>query len=486
MKLNFYIFPVFINLLFFISNADTMTNSMAGQMSQEESELTNSKLYNSADHASSPLGWLERDSSSLKIDLYYQFLKIKDFTGNTCKANDIVIPHFRVANPGILAFDLRYNPYIIKIDSQDETIKLPLHRFDLGFAAGTPGGIFQAGLKADLFVGKQTSNQNDDNRFIIGSEELSLHLGTRIRDFVQIGLYGGISGYFDSLCCQDTMFQDRFFSGTFPKFGGFIDVGNANSPIQSNFCLGFGFPKFVYVSKPSSRPFGNQNVIREDSLGWDWKTMFIIPAGKSNLKPALKIGYKKSTSQVYSPEEDNNPWQYKEKLSDSNWTTSSFGMGFGLAYEFINTMEMNLEYSFNSFSVENGPAYLMLDDKKDFYHSLVIGIRGNINTIPAFHIPESMNLTLKGEYFNFRHNQFIDTWKVNQFSYVAPINFNSQIGRYIPGNVFSYPRITGFNTVLGTSFFYNTIGIDSNIMFFRDGFEFGLNLWYNLQKSSDK
>lgn len=257
-----------------------------------------------------------------------------------------------------------------------------------------------------MFIGKESHDLDENQRFIMGSDEISLHLGSTIQKLVRVGLFGGIKGYFDSLTCDAPEIQERFFSGTFPLFGGFIDLEKDQFPLRSNFSLGIGFPKFVCVSKPSEKPLGNQNVIRADSIGWDWKSMIEFSAGNFIVNPAFKIGYRRMTSRLYLPTEDNNPWEHDAELSDSNWTMSSFGMGFGIAGDFLKYVDMNLEYSFKNLSFENGPAFSDIPDLKYWFHYIAFGVQSNLQKISFFSIPESMEIVVKADYFNFRQSRF--------------------------------------------------------------------------------
>jgi len=468
--------------LLFVTNssANILMDNPSYLPGSEFSNLTDKSQYNAADHAGSPLGWLEKDSSVLKTDLFFRYFRFSDEAGNRSSSRNLVIPHVRVGKPGIILFDLFYNPDILEIKSDFQNLKLPLHRFGFGLAAGTESGLFQFALHGDLFTGEESHDIDGDKRFILGSNEVSVHLGSKVHELVKIGLYGGISGYFDSLICEDPQIQDRFFSGAFPLFGGFIDFGKDQFPVRSNFSLGVGFPKFVYVTKPDSKPFGNQDVIRADSVGWDLKFLAEIPAANFSINPAFKVGYRRMTSQLYLPTEENNPWEYESKLSDSNWTVSSFGMGFALASDFLKYVNMNLEYSFKNLSFEYGPAYSFYSDQKYWYHHIVWGAQSNLKSLPFLRMPESMNFVLRAEYFNFRQSGFFDSWRTDQFKYVNVIANNSQSYRYSPEALTSAFRFAGFNLGTRAEFANGLFGVNADFLFLRDGFELGVKVTHKL------
>ncbi len=470
--------------LFFVfnSSANILMDNPAYMPGSEFSGLTDKSQYNAADHAGSPLGWLEKDSSVLRTDLFFRFFRFNDELDNSSSCKNLVIPHIRVGKPGIILFDLFYSPDILENKTDIETLKLPLHRFGFGLAAGTESGIFQFALQGDLFTGKESHNLDEDQRFILGSNEVSLHLGSKVHELVRIGLYGGIRGYFDSLDCQDPEIQDRYFSGTFPLFGGFIDFGKDQFPLRSNFSLGIGSPKFVYVTKPSSKQFGNQDVIRADSVGWDWKLMAEIPGDNFTIRPAFKVGYHRMTSQLFLPTEDNNPWEYDSELSDSNWTVSSFGMGFGIASDFLKYVDMSLEYSFKNLSIENGPAYSSFSDQKYWYHNIVWGIRSNLSQLSFLRMPESMDMALRAEYLNFRQSGFFNPWRTDLFRYVNPISNHSQSYRYIPTTLIGAYRFAGVNLGAEIKLANGLFGVNTDFLFLRNGFELGVKVTGNIRK----
>ena len=322
----------------------------------------------------------------------------------------------------------------------------------------------------------------------MGSDEVSFHLGSQIHELIRLGLFTSAKGYLDSMVNDDVIFQDRYFSGTFPVIGGFIDVSKNDFPVKSNFSLGWGFNRFVYVSKPYPHNSPHENTIQGDSIGWDWRTIGDIPAGDVVISPAFQMGYWRSTSQVYLPEGDNYPWERGEMLSDSNWTVSSFGLGFGVAGKILEYVNGNLEYSFKKLSLECGPAYSALDSK-ELYHRVLLSFQGNLHKIEAFRIPESMELMIRAGYFNFRQNLNFDTWRQEEFSFLGSIAPTSQMYRYDPARTFRDSRVIGFSTGLGSSFLDHMFSIDAEMTFLSNdigfktkGLEFGIDLTYNLKK----
>ena len=471
------------------AKAERLVSQSASSLGAGLPTFSSVDQYNAAAHAGSPLGWLEDDSSTVKVDLSFRYYKLKFGSDDLFqKLRSFAAPHIRLANPGTIVLDLKYDPDIAELAQSSFDQKIPLNRYSLSLAGGIPSGIIQAGIHVNFLAGRETQSDLSQQRLILGSDEVSFHLGSQVHELVRLGFFTSAKGYLDSMVNDDAVFQDRYFSGTFPVIGGFIDVSKKDFPVKSNFSLGWGFNRFVYVSKSNLYSSPHENTIQGDSIGWDWRTIGDIPAGGALISPAFQMGYWRSTSKVYLPEGHNYPWERGEMLSDSNWTVSSFGLGFGVAGKILEYVNGNLEYSFKNLSLEGGPAYSALDSK-ELYHRVLLSIQGNLHKIEVFRIPESMELMLRVGYFNFRQNLNYDTWRQEEFSFLGSIAPTSQTYRYNPAGTFRDSRVIGFSTGLGSTFLDRMFSIDAemtflsnDIVFKAKGFEFGIDLTCNLRK----
>lgn len=150
MRIQFPVLFVFI-IMVFSTSARILISNPVSLVGSQNSGFTDKTQYNAADHAGSPLGWLEIDSSSIKADLSFRYFRFNDELGNSNIAKSLVMPHVRMGKPGIILFDLKYNPDIMEIKSEGPTLKLPLHRFGFGLASATKSGLFQVALQAESF-----------------------------------------------------------------------------------------------------------------------------------------------------------------------------------------------------------------------------------------------------------------------------------------------------------------------------------------------
>ena len=478
------VLPVFLTSL----NAQTTSmHNLALWMGGEKSGFMDEANYTTAHHGGSPLGWLEHDSSSARVDLLFSYLNLEDNSGNGNVSRTYAVPHIRLGNPGVAVVDFVYYPTSLEKSSPQGNIKLPLHRFSLGVAGGTESGLFQIGLRAGLFTGRISQEEFPDERFILGSDQISVHLGTQLHELVRVGVFGGVSGYFDSLVIENPEVQDRYFSGTFPILGGFIDLSKEGFPVFSNFSLGMGFPRFVYVYKPSTFPAGNNPALFSDSIGWDWKTLVKVGAGDFTIRPAFAMGYQRTTSQLYHPTEDNYPWEHGDEITGYHWTISSFGMGMGVATDFLKIAELSVQYGFKNLSLEKGLAIVSSYDEKEWFHDIKVGIQGNVHKIEKLRFPQSLGLTVRAEYFNMRQSQYLDPWYHGEFSRITLPGIGSQAGRYTPESSLLQTRLIGINAGIGATFLEEMFGVDADLVLFDDasgvekkGVQFGIGLWYNL------
>ena len=455
-------------------------------------QFSTESKYNAAEHAGSPLGWLESESTMVNADLSMYFYRVsnKVFDINNI-ARNFVAPHIRLSNPGTIVFDFFYRPEIAIKDSVIDT-RIPLARFGLGLAGGTSNGIFQAGIKADMFVGKQAPSVTLDKRFVLGSDEVSIHLGSRFHEFVMLGVFAGAKGYIDSLQSQNPEnYQDRFFSGTFPFFGGYIDAGKDNFPFRSNFSLGWGINRFVYTHKNSSNSL-DLPTIQGDSIRLNWITMYDIQTGGLKISPALKMEFWKSNPKFYEPGSDNYPWQKGNNMSGSGLELSSFGLGMGFSFDILKYVIFNLEYGFKNVSSKCDIVFPLIEDKKEWYHRTVADLKINVHKIPPFRIPESMELIINAGFFNSLYNKAFDSWQT-EFVHLVPPTVSSQSWRYDdPYPVFLNSRIIGFNAGIRTSFLDRMFGVGAEFIYFTEndkeekGPGFSIDLSYNLQKPQDQ
>ncbi|HON09978.1 MAG TPA: hypothetical protein PLE24_03860 [Chitinispirillaceae bacterium] len=456
-------------------------------------QFSDESKYNAAEHAGSPLGWLESESTMVNADLsmYLYRLSNKVFDINYI-ARNFAAPHIRLSNPGTIVFDFFYRPEIAIQKGSGTDTRIPLARFGLGLAGGTANGIFQAGIKADMFVGKQAPTGIPDRRLVLGSDEVSIHLGSRFHELIGIGFFAGAKGYIDSLQSQDPEnYQDRFFSGAFPLLGGFIDAGKSGFPLRSNFSLGWGINRFVYTYKNSANSL-DLPTIQGDSIRLNWITMYDIEKGGLKISPALKMEYWRSNPKFYEPGSDNYPWQKGNNMSGSGLELSSFGLGMGLSFDILKYVNFNLEYGFKNVSSKCDSVFPLIEDNKEWYHSTVVDLQCNIHKIPALRIPESMELIINAGFFNSLYNAAFDYWQT-EFVHLVPPTVSSQSWRYDdPYPVFLNSRVIGFNAGIRTSFLDRMFGVGAEFIYFTEndkeekGPGFSIDLSYNLQKPQDQ
>lgn len=475
------------------------SNVVAGELPVEHafSSLTDSSSYNSASFAGSPLGWLETEKNNLTADLGMEVSKLKsnDIVDQNLAIRRFNTPHIRAGVPGTIFFDLFYGPEKINYDNISvPTYGVPIQRFGFNLAGGALSQKIMAGFSGNGFIGKQTQDGSSDKRVKMGFSNVKVHLGSQISEIIRIGAFYGLDGYLDTLQNSSGFYQERFFDGTFPSWGGFIDLSKEGFPVRSDLLFSMATPRFVYVLKgiPNQKLDGNEDAIEGDSLIWAWKTMCDIKLPFGSINPAVKLGYKRNKEQVCAPTEKNNPWSFGPDESDSNWTVSSFEFGIGSAFNCLNILQFEVDYAIRNLKIKSGPAYENYSVDKP-YHSTVVKLTGNINNIEALNFPKSIGLSLKAGFVNFYYNRFIDPWFYGDQYYLSESIFAnrqySQTYRYDPHYLTAQDRrVTGFLTGFESSFFNKALNLDFDLLidgqkgFWKmKGTELGLTLSYMIK-----
>jgi hypothetical protein len=223
---------------------------------------------------------------------------------------------------------LNYEPAWLEQKSIGQKLSIaPLHRFGITVAAETPTKYMRIGIAANGYAGTLTTSAGPNTRTVMGLTRLSAYLGSQVHPLVRIGIHGGATGSLDSLRDLTNTFEDRFFYGTIPSYGGDVNIGMEGVPVQSNFNLDIASNHFVYVTKGMApqKPDGSEDALVGDSVSWQWNTMGKIGYAGFEYLPALSMEYWRNKIQDYTPGAKNYPLQYGPMRKDTNWTFLHFG-----------------------------------------------------------------------------------------------------------------------------------------------------------------
>jgi hypothetical protein len=331
----------------------------------------------------------------------------------------------------------------------------------------------------------------------MGLTQLSAFLGSQVHPLVRIGIHGGATGSLDSLNDKAHIFEDRFFYGTIPLYGADVAVGMEGVPVQSNFNIDIASNHFVYVTKGMApeKPDGNEDALVGDSVAWQWNTMGKIGYAGFLYQPALSMEYWHNRIQDYTPGAKNYPLQYGPARSDTNWTFSSFTLGFGASSLLQTYGKAWFEYGHEFFWASYG-AGANTPGKSRGYDYIGLGLEGNVNAVPGLRMPKSIEAFLRLGYCNTRQNSRFGQYHADefrQFNQVAPRSeFFGDNGPYSL-SLGADERVSRFSLGAGATFFNRMLGADVVLAFLsreadmkENGVEFGIGVEYILKVGKEK
>jgi hypothetical protein len=459
--------------------------------------FTDSAMYNEWDMCGSPLGLLEAESADMRFSVGY-----KNY--NESGSGDSAAYHAHVAQlPDILIgkhetvyLGLAYEPSWLKQDFlSTESMFSPLHRFGLLLATQTGNKHFRFGIRGQGFIGTQNaSNAAGDTRAAMGVNALSMYVGSEVHPLVRIGLYGGVTAALDSLKDLEPFYpedplEDRYFYGSIPTFGGDVSIGGSDIPVRSILAVNIAKNHFVYVTKPSAKPNGNENAIVGDSVNVAWNSSGDIPAGSTVIQPALSLGYMHSGVKLRAPGAKNYPLSYGELRTDSGWTISNFTLGIGSGVKIANYAHAYVEYGHDFFALSYKEGMDLPNSQRGF-DRFALGADGNLHAIPYFNFPSSIELFLRCGYTFIRTDSRFGQYYRDEFREFSAVNngslLNDITNPYEPklgGDL----RLSRFSLGTGATFLDKALGIDLLLAFSSlkhnrayNSTEFGAKLFYAL------
>jgi hypothetical protein len=461
--------------------------------------FTDQTAYNEYDFCGSPLGLFEKESSTVHLELAFKTFSLSNANSAdsfTESANVPVVPNLTVGKRDNLYIMLNYEPAWLERKAAGQTLLLsPLHRFGLLVAAQTPSKYMRFGIAGKGYAGTLTASAGPNTRTVMGLTQLSAFLGSQVHPLVRIGIHGGATGNLDSLNDKAHFFEDRFFYGTVPSYGGDISVGMEGVPVQSNFNIDIASNHFVYVTKPSAKPDGSEDALVGDSISWKWNTMAKIGYAGFLYQPALSLEYWRNKIQVYTPGEKNYPLLYGPAHKDTNWTFSSFTLGIGASSILQTYGKAWFEYGHEFFRASYG-AGVNIPGKSRGYDYIGLGLEGNVNAIPGLRMPKSIEAFLQVGYSNTRQNSKWGQYHGDEFRQFTPMaarsEFSGDSGAYSL-SVGGDERMSRFSLGAGGTFFNGMLGADVMLAILsrdaatkENGVEFGVGVEYLMKAGKEK
>jgi hypothetical protein len=494
---------VFILILSFsafagVSETGLLSSQSISRQAYGTPRFTDQTTYNEYDFCGSPLGLFEKESSTVHLELAYRMFSLSNANSAdsfTESANVPVIPKLTVGKRDNLYIMLSYQPAWLEQKAIGQTLSIsPLHRFGLLVAAETPSKYMRFGIAGKGYAGTLTTSIGPNTRTVMGLTQLSVFLGSQVHPLVRIGIHAGATGSLDSLNDKANVFEDRFFYGTVPSYGGDINVGMEGVPVQSNFNIDIASNHFVYVTKGMApeKPDGSEDALVGDSISWQWNTMGKFKYAGFLYQPALSMEYWRNKIQDYTPGAKNYPLQYGPARKDTNWTFSSFTLGIGAASVLQTYGKAWFEYGHEFFQASYG-AGTNTPGKSRGYDYIGLGLEGNVNAIPNLRMPKSIEAFLRLGYSNTRQNLRFGQYHADEFRQFSQIGARSEFtGDQSPYSLAlgGDERVSRFTMGVGGLFFNRMLGADFALSILsreadmkENGVEFGVGVEYMMKAS---
>jgi hypothetical protein len=471
-----------------LSQSISYVNDAAAKSAVGSPSFSDVTQYNSYDFYNSPLGLFEKEDAHLKVDMGYRSIAWHQGSSNdslkqTCSAWSM--PRVLVGSPKSVYMQLFYSPAALTDNTVvSQSRDLAMKRFGLTIAGQVPSGVFQLALRGNGYVGDETVTNGTDSRLLLGLDDLTISIGSRINGMVAFGIEGGVRAKLDTLRSNDNPgLHDRYFDGQWPVIGGFVDVKKEGLPVASAFSLTTGTSRFVYVTRNDV----DQDPINGDSLAWKWQTIGNITNADITCHPALFLGYWKNSYQAYAPTASNDNLSVGDKRTGHDWKVNDFCFGLGASAGFGKYATSWFEYAHSAVGLEHGNAWPAPADKNEGYHRFSLGVESALHAIPALRFPSSIETFVRISYFNERENSGINTFQSETFGYMNTVGVNSRTNRYVPdfGVWGQGQRIIGTTLGLGSTFENKAISVDTYLSFLSkqstvkvQGFEWGLDCGY--------
>jgi hypothetical protein len=458
------------------------------KLSVASPSFTDRGQYNSYDFCNSPFGIFEKDSFRLNLGCGFRYdgwhaASKNDTLQKTYNAWDL--PDIMIGMPKVMYVRLNYTPTTITDNTlQPQKLTLPLQQFGVTIAGQSPRGIFQFAVRGKGYMGDEKGDGTSDTRLIMGLEELSAFIGSRVHELVTIGMQGGATAKLDTL--RDPVLHDRYFVGQIPLLGWYIDFGKEGFPVASDFSLQIATHRFVYAV---SRDYVDHDPIRGDSLAWKWQSIGDFSRNGIAYRPALYIGYWSDHFQEFAPTGTNDNLNVGPERAGNDWKISDLCFGIGASVSISNFVTTWFELAYSDMGLDYGNTWPNLASKRQRYDRICIGAEAKLHAIAALHFPKSIETFIRMGYFNQRENSGISAFQSDEFGPINVINANSMAYRYSPN--FGWgpdQRVSGFVLGPGAFFFNRLVQADAHIGFLskytstnQSGLEIGIDCAYNLK-----
>jgi hypothetical protein len=355
-----------------------------------EPRFADAQLYNLFDMGGSPMGLLESRKERLGLAVgYLGTHRATPGDSLTLDHGDFSIPHLVLMQPGVFGASLYY---LRESDAYrrrgGDSVENHADLFGLDMAAGPSSGLFRVGFGAHARLGG-IEYAGDADRLFLSVPSLRFDLGSRLHPALEVGVYAGFGGRFDSLK-SPTGNQERVAFATFPRYGLLADVGGTEDlPVMGNTVLEFGTERTFGEYRP---PIGNG--VQYPTVWteyWTFQTQWMYPIQVQDfrLQPALRFARRSEKAQGYLGLKGNqSPLKKGDKIDSLHMERGITAYGLGGQVGFREMASLLLEWE------SSGHSYKSDSTEDEQYGRFSLGLEHHVHRLPI-DFPKSVSLTLR-------------------------------------------------------------------------------------------
>lgn len=352
--------------------------------------FADAQLYNLYDLGGSPMGLLESHKERLAISLGYLGTH-RAAPGDTLTLDhgDLAVPHLLFLQPGVFAASLYYLRESEAYRARGgDSVESHANLFGLDMAAGPASGLFRVGFSAHARLGG-LDYPGEPERILLSVPSLRFDLGSRPHPALELGVFAGAGGRFDSLRTPSHDLE-RIAVMTVPRYGLLADVGGTEElPFMGNVVLELGTDRFLGENRPADGAGVQYPTVWTDY--WTFQTQWLYPFQVQDfrLQPAARFARRSEKSQGYEGIKGNqDPFKKGDKIPGATLKRgmTDFGLGGQVGYKEMASLLLEWETSGHSYESDT-----TLEKR---YSRFSLGLEQHIHRFP-FGFPEAVTLSLR-------------------------------------------------------------------------------------------
>jgi hypothetical protein len=356
-----------------------------------EPQFANPALYNLYDQGGSPMGLLETNSERLHLSAgFLNSGRTAENDSLVVDHSDFTIPQFGFFQPGVfgavLYFQKESEAYSRLKGDSVETSKT---RFGLDLAAGPSSGLFRIGFGVHAVIGN-IDYPGEPQRVLLEIPSLRLDIGSRLAKGVELTVFTGMSGHFDSLESPIDR-HERVATMTLPRYGILVDIGGVEGlPLMGNTSLEFGDDRFFGEYRQVGQGGVEYPIIWTGYYAFQTQWLYSINIKEFLLQPACFLSLGGENAQGYQGIQGNqNPLRKGDKIAVLNWKTGTTNFGLAGNASFREMVSVLMEWETSGRRLEKDSTL------KQQYYRFSSGTEVKLEKIAALHFPKSLSLALR-------------------------------------------------------------------------------------------